>query len=90
MLAFSACRLDPLWVRRQASRAVGFGGQFLQEATKWNPCNCINVQDHPKEVNFFQREGYLVAHDALTPAEVEALRWDAVRICPGDWAMSAG
>jgi ectoine hydroxylase-related dioxygenase (phytanoyl-CoA dioxygenase family) len=37
-----------------------------------------------KEVDFFQREGYLVAHNALTSSEVEELRRDAARICRGD------
>ena len=36
------------------------------------------------EAEFFRENGYLVVHNALSPAEVEELRSDAVRICRGD------
>ncbi|OQA40309.1 MAG: Phytanoyl-CoA dioxygenase (PhyH) [Chloroflexi bacterium ADurb.Bin325] len=36
------------------------------------------------EVEFFQENGYLIVHNALSGAEVEELRRDAVHICRGD------
>lgn len=36
-----------------------------------------------QHANFYKQNGYLVVEDALTPAEVEALRMETVRICRG-------
>ena len=36
-----------------------------------------------KEADFYREHGYLVVDDALTPAEVAALRMETVRICRG-------
>jgi ectoine hydroxylase-related dioxygenase (phytanoyl-CoA dioxygenase family) len=38
----------------------------------------------PAEVQSFRENGFLVVPDALTPAEVEALRAEATRICRGE------
>lgn len=37
----------------------------------------------PKEVSLYQKNGYLVVDNALTPEEVVALRTETVRICRG-------
>jgi chlorinating enzyme len=43
-----------------------------------------------EQVQFFRENGYLVIENGLSPDEVEALRWETVRICRGELGQVKG